>query len=116
MAANTETIDLRDGAVRTVYVTAPNRDEALSIAKIVVGERLAACANVIDTVGSVYWWEGELQEDVEAALILKTQQNRVPDLCARIQAVHSYDCPCITTFKIDGGNTDYLNWIVKETQ
>lgn len=115
MAQNSEVVNLTEGVTQMIYVTAPNRDEALAIAKAVVGERLAACANVLEGVSSIYWWEGTLQEDSESVLILKTRRELVAKLTARIKALHSYDCPCVVALKIKDGNTDYLNWIIGQT-
>ncbi len=98
-----------------VYVTMPNRDAALEMAKVVVQERLAACANVLNGMTSVYWWDGQVQNEQEAVLILKTQASLVPILETRIKALHSYDCPCVVSFDIKQGNPDFLNWIVEET-
>jgi len=102
-------------ALQWVYVTVPNRDEALVLAKTLVTERLAACANVMDGVQSVYWWEGAIVEDAEAVVVLKTQKSLVPHLTLRIQDLHSYDCPCIVALDIQDGNPDFLKWIVDET-
>ncbi len=107
--------DLNNGALQVVYVTAESRDEALRLAKALVSERLAACANVIDHMQSVYWWEGALQEDDEAILILKTRRALVEPLVQRIRNLHSYDCPCVAALPIEGGNPDYLSWIMNET-
>jgi len=115
MAQNTQGVDLAEGVAQMIYVTAPNRDEALAIAKTVVGERLAACANVLEGVSSIYWWEGAMQEDRESVLILKTRRELVAQLTARIKTLHSYDCPCVIALKIDDGNADYLNWIINQT-
>ncbi|MCW8915586.1 MAG: divalent-cation tolerance protein CutA [Magnetovibrio sp.] len=98
-----------------VYVTMPNRDAALDMAKVLVEERLAACANVLDGMTSVYWWDGQVQNEQEAVLILKTQTKLVPALEKRIKALHSYDCPCVVSFDIAQGNPDFLDWIVGET-
>lgn len=103
------------GALQWVYVTAPNRDAALDLAKTLVGERLAACANVMDGVQSVYRWEGAVVQDAEAVLILKTQKRLVEQLTQRIQGLHSYTCPCVVALDIQGGNPDFLKWIVDET-
>ena len=62
----------------SVYVTASSRAEALAIGKALVGERLAACANVLDGVASVYRWQGKIVEDAEAVLIVKTRAPRRP--------------------------------------
>lgn len=98
-----------------VYVTASSAGEALSIGRAVVSERLAACANVLDGMRSVYWWQGALAEDGEAVLILKTTRSCLPALIERIRALHSYETPCITAWPITAGNPDYLAWIAAET-
>ena len=61
----------------SVYITAASRDEATAIGRALVEERLAACANVFTGVTSLYWWEGAVQEDDEAILILKTRSERL---------------------------------------
>lgn len=99
-----------------IYVTAPDRDEALRIGRTLVEERLAACANVVDGVTSVYWWEGEVQEDAEASLILKSRRELVAALVARVKALHSYSCPCVVQLPIQDGNPEFLSWIVNETK
>jgi periplasmic divalent cation tolerance protein len=98
-----------------VYVTASSRQEALSIGRAVVSERLAACANVLDGMTSVYWWEQRLQENSEASLILKTRSDLIERLTARIRELHSYACPCVVAMPITSGNPAYLDWIGQET-
>lgn len=98
-----------------IYVTVPSREEARKIADALVGERLAACANILGEMTSVYWWEGAMQEDKEVALILKTEEALVERLTARVKALHSYAVPCVVALPIKAGNPDYLAWIGKET-
>ncbi len=98
-----------------VYVTASSRQEALSIGRAVVGERLAACANILDGMTSIYWWERSLQEEGEASLILKTRSDLIDRLTARIRELHSYACPCVVAMPISAGNPGYLDWIFQET-
>jgi periplasmic divalent cation tolerance protein len=98
-----------------VYVTASSREEALNIGRTLVGERLAACANIFDGVSSIYWWQGRLIEEGEASLILKTTNDLIPALIVRVKQLHSYDCPCVVALPIAQGNPDYLDWIDKET-
>lgn len=98
-----------------VYVTASSRQEALSIGRAVVGERLAACANVLDGMTSIYWWERSLQEEGEASLILKTRSDLIDRLTARIRELHSYACPCVVAMPISAGNPAYLDWIIQDT-
>ena len=93
-----------------VLITAPQA-EAKELARILVGEKLAACANIIDTVSSIYWWEGKIQDDTEGLLILKTRNDMVDTLIARTKQIHSYAVPEIIALPIIRGNQDYLNWI-----
>ena len=98
-----------------VYVTAKDATEAKRIAKTVVEARLAACANVLGAIQSVYWWEGKVCEDVEVALVLKTSNDRKAELINCIKQLHSYDTPCIVCLPIADGNPDFLKWIKQET-
>ena len=102
-------------AAMFVYVTASSREEAVAIGRAVVSERLAACVNVFDGMQSIYWWDGKLNEEGEAAMILKTTAELLPALIPRIRALHSYDCPCVVALPIMDGNPDYLRWIEAET-
>ncbi len=99
-----------------IYVTCETRDEALKIAKIVVKDRLAACANIHGDITSVYWWEEAIQEGQEIAMILKTRSDLVGKLTERIKELHSYECPCVVALPIEGGNHKFLDWIADETQ
>ena len=101
--------------INSVYITTESLDEALAIGKALVEERLAACANVLEGVHSIYWWQGAVQEDREALLILKTRAALVDRLIERVKALHSYDCPCVVALPIEAGNPDYLAWVEKET-
>ncbi len=98
-----------------VYVTAGDAEEAQRIGRTVVSERLAACANVLPGIASIYWWEGAVQEGSEAVLILKTTESRVAALVARVKALHSYDCPCIEVLPVMAGHAPYLEWVARET-
>ena len=68
-----------------VYVTAADRAQALSLGRSLVEERLAACANVLEPMTSIYWWDGAVQTGHEAVLILKTRQAFVEPLTARVR-------------------------------
>ena len=98
-----------------VYVTAESEEQALSIARVVVHERLAACGNVLPGMQSVYWWDGSVREAAEAVLILKTRRDLFDALAARVRALHSYECPCIVALPIAAGSAPYLDWIALET-
>ena len=104
-----------DQPASMIYITCGSRNEALKIARAVVEERLAACANIIDAMRSVYWWQGSVNEDDEVVLILKTTAERVEKLTERVKELHSYDLPCVVEIPLGGGNADYLDWIAAET-
>jgi len=99
-----------------IYITTSSTEEALRIGRDVVALRLAACANVLPGVTSVFRWQGEVQEDDETALILKTRSELVEALTKRVKELHSYDCPCVVALPITGGNPDFLQWIAEETR
>ena len=102
-------------AVMIVYVTAADAEAAARIGRVLVTERLAACANVLAGLRSIYWWEGAVQDATEAALILKTTSERLDAAIARIKALHTYDCPCIEAWPVAAGLPAYLDWVARET-
>lgn len=99
-----------------LYVTVESPVEARKIAKILVSEHLVACVNIIDTVASIYRWEGQVLEDSESVLIAKTSNDRRQAAMERIKEVHPYDIPCIVAYDIANGVPEYLAWVVGQTQ
>lgn len=101
--------------LRLVYVTTKDRDEARTIGTALVQEKLAACANIIDGMESIYRWEGKVETGKEAVLILKTTYNNITKLTGRIKELHSYDVPAIVSINLaeQEGNAEYLNWVVQ---
>jgi len=99
-----------------VYITTKDKDEARRIGKELVKTRLAACVNIIDNMNSMYWWEGKIQDDQEVILIAKTRQSLVKKLIKKVKSIHSYSTPCIVSLPILDGNSDYLDWLKKETK
>jgi periplasmic divalent cation tolerance protein len=81
----------------------------------VVGERLAADAQVIVPVESRYWWAGAVQRSEEWLLLMKTTMGRFEDLARRVRELHSYEVPQIVAVPIVAGTADYLGWIRRET-
>ena len=98
-----------------LYITVPNREEGLRIGRALVEEKLAACANVIDGLTSIFRWEGAVQEESEALLIAKTDRTLVDAASDLVKLEHSYDCPCVVVLPIIGGNQDFIGWISAET-
>jgi periplasmic divalent cation tolerance protein len=98
-----------------LYMTAETRDEAQTIARTLVEERLVSCANILGPMDSIYWWDGVVKAETEVAFIVKTRATLVDQVVARVTELHSYDCPCVVALPINGGNPDYLAWIEAQT-
>jgi len=99
-----------------VYVAAGSEQEALNIAKAAVEERLAACANLIPKIRSIYRWEGKVCDEPECYLIIKTRKALFHTLRDRVKDLHSYEVPEIIALPIIEGLEDYLEWICTETK
>lgn len=94
-----------------VFITAGSAEEAERIARALVEERLAACANIVPGVTSVYRWEGQVQSDSEVLLVVKTADSRLSRIVERVKELHSYDVPEVVALPITGGSADYLAWL-----
>ena len=95
-----------------VLVTCGSAKEARRIARAVVEQRMAACANIVTSpVESVYRWKGRVESAKEFLLIIKTTQSRFAKLKVEVKRLHSYDVPEIIALPIAAGGIDYLNWI-----
>jgi periplasmic divalent cation tolerance protein len=99
-----------------VYMTAETPREARDIGRALIEARLAACVNIIEGMKSLYWWEGRVEEGAETVVIAKTREDAVPRLTAKVKEMHGYDCPCVVSLPIEGGNPDFLSWIEAETE
>lgn len=94
-----------------VFITAPSYKEAKRIADAIVSGRLAACANIIPGVKSIFKWQGKIETAREALLIVKTKKSKFDKLKKQIKKLHSYKVPEIIALPIISGNAEYLNWI-----
>lgn len=98
-----------------VFVTTGSQNEAEKIATTLVEEKLIGCANIIPKVTSIYRWEGKVEKDAEALMIIKTRQSLLGKLVKRVKELHSYDVPEVIAMPIDDGNEDYLSWLESVT-
>lgn len=98
-----------------VLITAPTEEAAAEIARTIVGERLAACANIIKGVRSIYRWEGAVQDDPEVLMVVKTQASLFDALEKRVRELHPYTVPEIIALPIVSGSQPYLDWIADST-
>jgi periplasmic divalent cation tolerance protein len=94
-----------------VYITTKNEEEAERIGKELVSQRLVACANVIPKIKSTYWWKGNIEQEEEAVLLLKSTEEKAQSIINRVKELHSYSVPCINVVLVTKGNKDYFRWL-----
>jgi periplasmic divalent cation tolerance protein len=98
---------------RQVTTTLPDRDAANRLGRRLVEERLAACAQVVGPVSSVYWWQGEVESAGEWYCHLKTVAWRVGELIVRIRELHPYETPEIVALPVAEADEAYLRWVAE---
>jgi periplasmic divalent cation tolerance protein len=94
-----------------IYITTSGVEEARKIAKTLLEDKIVACANIIPVMESIYWWEGNLEEDTESVLLVKTRSELVDKVIDRVKEIHTYQTPCALEIQIKKGSDDYLNWL-----
>lgn len=98
-------------------ITAPSEEVGAQIARSLLEQKLAACVNILGPVRSLYWWEGEIQDDREVLLLVKTRSGLVEgQLIPAVQAIHPYQVPEVIALPIEKGLEAYLNWIGASTR
>lgn len=99
-----------------VYCTVPNKKEGKEIAKALVENSLAACVNIVDKIESIFSWDGEINEEKEVLLIIKTRKALFTKINHTIQKLHSYNVPEVIATPIIEADETYLKWISHETE
>ena len=94
-----------------ILVTAKDRKEAEQIAKGLLEAKLVACANIIEGVQSLFWWQGKIDSSKEVLLILKTKKILFKKVSTKVKSLHSYQTPEIIALPIVHGSEDYLQWL-----
>jgi periplasmic divalent cation tolerance protein len=94
-----------------IFCTTASEQEAATISKTVVEEGLAACANIIPQIRSIYRWKGEIWDERETLIMIKSREALFEKIRSRIKELHSYEVPEITAVPVDKGDTAYLQWI-----
>ncbi|MCJ7663566.1 MAG: divalent-cation tolerance protein CutA [Desulfobacterales bacterium] len=94
-----------------IFVTAASEQEAASIGRALVEEGLAACANIIPQIRSIYRWKGEIWDERETLIIIKSREELFDRIRSRVKELHSYEVPEITAIKLEKGDPAYLQWI-----
>jgi periplasmic divalent cation tolerance protein len=99
-----------------VLITAPSAEVGEKIARRLLNDRLAACVNILPGVRSLYHWQGEIQDDQEHLLLVKTRQEVFEShLIDAVREIHPYQVPEIIALPIHLGLAEYLDWIHRET-
>ncbi|MBF0570435.1 MAG: divalent-cation tolerance protein CutA [Candidatus Omnitrophica bacterium] len=94
-----------------ILVTAKDKKEANRIARGLLEAKLIVCANIIDDVQSLFWWQGKIDSSKEVLLVLKTKKSLFKRIMAQVKSLHSYQTPEIIALPIANGSEDYLKWI-----
>lgn len=94
-----------------IYATFPNPEEARLLARQLIESRLGACVNILPEMTSFYEWDGELVEEGEVVMLVKTTKERQEKLVAFICETHSYDEPAVIVLPVVGGSAGYLSWV-----
>lgn len=102
-------------AYKIVYTTINNLTEAKKLAKEIISFKLAACANIIPGVLSVYEWEGEVKEDAECIVVFKTRVGQAEELQTLIKKLHPYEVPAIMSIDLDSVEPEYREWLDAQT-
>ena len=100
---------------RVVFCTIDTIERAKQLALELVKNRLAACVNIIPRGTSIYEWKGEIVEDKEFLLIIKTKATLYSKLETKIKELHPYEVPEIVSLDLEEGSKDYLDWIKDNT-
>lgn len=100
--------------ILTVYAVFANAEEAERIARTVVEERLAACANLLGSCHSIYRWQGKVEEADEVPTLFKTRADAAERLIARVAELHSYEVPAVTVWPIERALPAYAEWVEAE--
>ena len=102
--------------VGLALVTAPDAETGRRLAEALVDERLAACANLLTGVTSIYRWKGAVESASEVLLVLKTRADRVEALRERVVALHPYEVPEVIFLEVAEGHLPYLEWVREESR
>lgn len=99
-----------------VLVTAPSADKAAELARALVEEQLAACGNIIPGLRSIYRWQGQVHDDAEVLLLLKTRAALFERLRARVVELHPYEVAEVLRVDIADGHAPYLAWVLDNSR
>lgn len=97
--------------MKLVLTTFGNAEDAARVIRTLVEEKVAACGTILPEARSIYQWEGQIEDSLEAAVLLKTADSRVTELEARLAELHPYSTPEIVTISPENVSTRYAAWV-----
>lgn len=100
---------------KIILVTAPDVETAGRLVRTLVEERLAACGNIVPGLRSIYRWQGEVHDEAEVLIVLKTVEARVAAVIERVPQLHPYDVPEVLVLPVEAGSGAYLEWVRQES-
>ena len=102
-------------AVFIVFSTFPSETSAREAARKLIESGVAACANILPGLTSIYHWQGNTEEANEVLLMIKTTREAYPRLESSLKACHPYELPEILAVGAEAGLPGYLEWVARET-
>lgn len=96
-------------------MTAKDKAEATKIAKELLAKKLIACANIFEGVTSLYEWNGELCEEGETVVVMKSRTELFEAVKNEILSLHSYENPAVVCIKADNASADFASWVMAQT-
>lgn len=98
-----------------LYTTLENEQDARRLGRALVTARLAACANILAPMTSIYEWKGTLEETQETAMLIKSRRGLQDKLLAEAKRLHPYDTPALLLIEPATGDPDFIRWIADQT-
>ena len=108
-------LEKNDNKYILVYVTTDSEEEAISLSKIILSEKLAACSNIFNESLSLFWWNNKINEAKEFVILFKTTSLNEGKLINRLLDLHSYENPCVVSVPILSGSPKFLEWVSQQT-
>ena len=101
--------------LRAILTTTGSEEQALSIARALVSERLAACVNIVGPIRSVYRWRDAIEDEREYLLLIKTRATLYVKVELRVRELHTYEVPGVLSLSLDRGSPPYIKWLLEST-
>lgn len=107
---------MKSDDILAVYLTFMDVEQADQIGRVLLGEKLIACINILPGVTSLFEWHGEVQQASEVIAIAKTTRGAFDRLAARVQDLHSYEVPCVIAYPADTGLPAFMAWVAQSVR